>query len=83
MDGDKQGGALSPCLFSVDINLSIENIRNIGVGYRRGNLIPNVFVYADLIILGPAVTALQKNRQQVKFVDKDFDSSLIEINVIC
>ena len=57
--GVKQGGCLSPNLFSVYLNKLIEILRNCNIGCRYGNHM-GVYCYADdLSLLSPTFTGLQ------------------------
>ena len=60
-NGVKQGGVLSPHLFTVYVDPLIHRLRNSGIGCKVGPLISNVFVYADdVIILSPTLSSLYK-----------------------
>ena len=50
-NGVKQGGYLSPSLFSVYVNQLITTLRNINLGCRYGNEYMGVHCYADDITL--------------------------------
>ena len=60
-NGVKQGGVASTHLFSIYIDPLIDSIRSSKIGCHVGELISNVFAYADdLIILCPTVSGLKK-----------------------
>ena len=59
-NGVKQGGVLSPILFSVYLDPLIKNIQDSRLGCFMGNLCANVFAYADdLIILTPTCSSMR------------------------
>ena len=58
-NGVKQGGCLSPTLFSVYLNKLTEILRNSNIGCRYGNHYIGVYCYADgLTLLSPPYTGL-------------------------
>ena len=58
-NGVKQGGCLSPTLFSVYLNKLIEIFRNSNIGCRYDNHYMGVYCYADdLTLLSPPYTGL-------------------------
>ena len=60
-NGVKQGGCLSPNLFSVYLNKLIEILRKCNIGGRYGNHYMGVYCYADdLSLLSPTFTGLQE-----------------------
>ena len=50
-NGVKQGGVLSPILFSLYLNQLISRLRHIGMGCHMKGLFTGVFIYADDITL--------------------------------
>ena len=60
-NGVKQGGCLSPNLFSVYLDKLIEILRKCNIGCRYGNHYMGVYCYADdLSLLSPTFTGLQE-----------------------
>ena len=60
-NGVRQGGVLSPLLFSIYVDDLLEKLRNNGVGCHIGHNFVGVLGYADdLILLSPTVTGLVK-----------------------
>ena len=60
-NGVKQGGCLSPSLFSVYLNKLIKILRTSNVGCRYGSQYMDVYCYADdLSLLSPSFTGLQE-----------------------
>ena len=60
-NGVKQGGVLSPLLFSSYIDVLLSNLRNSGYGCHIGNTFMGAFAYADdVILLCPTVGALKQ-----------------------
>jgi hypothetical protein len=65
--GVRQGGVLSPYLFSVFINDIFDAARNTRCGCHFGSLDFNILMYADdIILIAPSVTALQQLCLQVE-----------------
>ena len=59
--GVRQGGALSPAIFNVFMNLFIRNLKTLGYGCCINNYYIGCFLYADdIILLSPSVVGLQK-----------------------
>ena len=57
----KQGGCLSPSLFSIYLNNLIINLRNINIGCKYGSKYMGVFVYTDdLSLLCPSFTGIKE-----------------------
>ena len=50
-NGVKQGGVLSPVLFSIYLDLLIVQLRLLGMGCHMNGLFTGVFIYADDITL--------------------------------
>ena len=60
-NGVKQGGCISPNLFSVYLNKLIEILRKCNIGCRYRNHYMGVYCYADdLSLLSPSFTELQE-----------------------
>ena len=60
-NGVKQGGVLSPYLFSLYLDPLTNKIKNSGFGCHMGKTATNVFVYADdVVLLAPTVTSLKR-----------------------
>ena len=58
-NGVKQGGVLSPILFTVYIDILFSELKNIGLGCHVGNISAGSFGYADdIILLSPTVYSL-------------------------
>ena len=60
-NGVKQGGCLSPSLFSISLNNLIINLRNSNIGCKYGSEYMGVFGYAaDLSLLCPSFTGIKE-----------------------
>ena len=60
-NGVKQGGCLSPSLFSIYLNNLIINLRNSKIGCKCGSEYMGVFWYADdLNLLCPSFTGIKE-----------------------
>ena len=60
-NGVKQGGVLSPILFTVYVDELIKKLHDSGIGCYIGHWFMGVFVYADdIILLAPTSTALKR-----------------------
>ena len=76
--GMKQGGCLSPNLFSVYLNKLIEILRNCNIDCRYGNHYMGVYWYADdLSLLSPTFTGLQKMLKICELYAKNYDIILM------
>ena len=59
-NGVKQGGCMSPTLFSIYLDKLLRILRKSNVGWHYGNHYMGAFCYADDIsLLSPTVSALQ------------------------
>ena len=73
-NGVKQGGCLSPNLFSVYLNKLIEILRNCNIGCRYGNHYMGVYCYADdLSLLSPTFTGLQEMLKICELYANNYD----------
>jgi len=60
-NGTRQGGVMSPYLFSRYIRNLVHDVSNSGIGCRIADCASNMFVYADdLVLLAPSWEALQQ-----------------------
>ena len=73
-NGVKQGGVLSPILFTVYINELLLKLEEEGIGCRVGNYYAGCLAYADdLTLLAPSKKGLQLMIQTCERFAKDFD----------
>jgi len=67
--GVRQGGVLSPYLFSLYVDVVITALRNSGFGIFVGNIFIGSILYADdIILLSCSFYGLQKNGQQLSCI---------------
>ena len=73
-NGVKQGGVLSPILFTVYINELLLKLEEKGIGCKVGNYYAGCLAYADdSILLAPSKKGLQLMIQTCEMFAKDFD----------
>jgi len=59
-DGVRQGGVLSPILFSICIDGLVKLVNKTNIGCKIGAICTDIFLYADdIILLAPSIQALQ------------------------
>ena len=59
--GIRQGGVLSPYLFTVYIDSIVSKVKSLGIGCHLGLVCFSIFLYADDIsLLAPSISSLQK-----------------------
>ena len=59
-NGVRQGGVMSPLLFSIYIDELLNDLKNSGIGCYIGNYYCGAYVYADdIILLCPSITGLE------------------------
>ena len=64
-NGTRQGGVLSPYLFSRYIRDLIAAVVNSGIGCKLGNQLINILACADdIVLLAPSWNAFQNLREQ-------------------
>ena len=73
-NGVKQGGVLSPLLFSIYMDELIERLKRSGVGCYIGNMFMGAFCYADdCNLLAPTLFSMKNMLDIVSKLGKDFD----------
>ena len=73
-NGVKQGGVLSPLLFSLYMDELLERLKNSGVGCYIGEMFMGAFCYADdCTLLAPTLFSMKKMLEVVSKFGKDFD----------
>ncbi len=81
-NGVKQGGVLSPLLFSFYISTLIQELNENKLVCHMGDICCNVFAYADdIVALSPTCNALRKMVTIWERYILNFSLSLIQINV--
>ena len=74
MSGVKQGGILSPLLFTLYVNAILEKLEKSGIGCFVGHRCCNSYMYADdLILLSITVTDLQRLMDMCNSLFTDLD----------
>ena len=72
-NGVKQGGVMSPLLFTLYTDPLIENLKSSRLGCYVGDKCASVFVYADdIILLSPTKCAMQKLLDRCSIYANDF-----------
>ena len=78
-NGVRQGGILSPYLFSVYIDVLLQNLKDSGFGCHIGDTFMGTVSYADdVVILAPSLTSL---KQMLNICDKFSDNYNVLFNV--
>ena len=73
-NGVKQGGCVSPNIFSVYLNKLIEILKNCNIGCRYGSHYMGVYCYADdLILLSPTFTGLPEMLKICELYTNNYD----------
>ena len=76
-NGVKQGGVLSPILFSLYLDQLISWLRYIGMGCHMNVLLTGVFIYADdITLLAPSRASLALMLEQCESLSRTHDSLL-------
>jgi len=79
-NGTRQGGVLSPYLFSRYIRDLIAAVVNSGIGCKLGNQLLNILAYADdLVLLAPSWNALQ-NLLELLHVHAGLIDMIVNVN---
>lgn len=77
--GVRQGGVLSPWLFSLYVDCVLDKLEQSGIGCFVNHVCFNSFMYADdLILLSPSVTGLQ---EMLNICEREFLELDLPINV--
>ena len=73
-NGVKQGGVMSPILFSLYFDQLISRLRHIGMGYHMNGLFTGVFIYADdITLLAPSRASLALMLKQCESLSRTHD----------
>ena len=73
-NGVKQGGVLSPILFSLCLDQLISRLRHIGMGCHMNGLFTGVFIYADdITLLAPSRASLAVMLEQCESFSRTHD----------
>ena len=80
-NGVKQGGVMSPKLFTLYTDILINNIVNCGLGCYMGDLCCSIIMYADdIILLSPTRTAMSHLLNICEKFDRDYSLSFNSSN---
>ena len=87
-NGVKQGGVLSPYLFSLYLEPLISKVNNCRHGCHIGEISYNILVYADdIVLLSPSITALKYMINICEEYSRNFDlifnSNKCELVIFC
>ena len=70
-NGVRQGGVLSPVLFTVYLDGLLDELSNSGVGCYWGSMFVGAFCYADdIVLLAPCASALRSMVNICNFICK-------------
>ena len=73
-NGVKQGGVISPILFSLCLGQLISRLRHIGMGCHMNGLFTEVFIYVDdITLLAPSRTSLAHMLKQCESFSRTHD----------
>ena len=74
-NGVKQGGVMSPILFSLQLDQLISQLRHIGMGFHINGLFTGVFIYADdITLLAPSKASLALMLEQCESFSRTHDN---------
>ena len=76
-NGVKQGGVLSPVLFSIHLYQFIAQLRYLGMGFHMNGLFTGVFIYAD------DITLLAPSRASMTLILEKGESFALTHNILC
>jgi len=73
-NGTRQGGVLSPYLFTRYGRNLLKTVNSSGIGCSIGGMIVNIFAYVDdMVLLAPCWTALQELIILIESICREFD----------
>ena len=73
-NGVKQGGVLSPILFSIYMDNLIKRLRNSNIGCKIANQYAGIFSYADdIALICPSITGLKQMLLQCELYADEYD----------
>jgi len=83
-NGSRQGGVLSPYLFTRYVRNLLKTVNSSGIGCSIGGIFVHIFAYADdMVLLAPCWTALQELIILIESICREFDLVFNTKKTVC